>query len=277
MFKFAALGLLGFVSAWSYDDQDAWEADYPMCGLPFQSPVDIKKTKHKKNKYLPDLEFAGSSIANVTMYNAGKSLKILTNGSLTMMDSPYPEMQVLTYVDIHWKSEHKIRGKRFDAEMQFFFESRSNYTYTTSVYSVLVKEGSKNKELEPFLSNLTAVKYPYNMTNSSLVGFLNIKELMPNKWKKEYYFYSGSSTAPPCDESIYWMIARRHITMSKSQLKELKTLLDFDSVQMEDNYRARQHIGARQIFRSFKSDTEEEEEAQEIIDLFGDGGVVFGR
>jgi len=45
-------------------------------------------------------------------------------------------------------------------------------------------------------------------------------------WNEEYYYgYKGSITVPPCTNNVFWYVADKPITMSKKQLKAIKTLL----------------------------------------------------
>ena len=52
---------------------------------------------------------------------------------------------------------------------------------------------------------------------------INLDKLLPKK--REYYRTLGSLTTPPCTEGVHWIIFEQPLTISNTQLSELKALL----------------------------------------------------
>jgi carbonic anhydrase len=270
MFKLAVAAGAVAVSAWSHDDQDAWVDEFPTCGNSLQSPIDIKNTIPKSNNKLPNLHLDYPETVDVMAWNDGYRLAVtmdnptavsLTGGLLGDSDT-----YNLAQFNIKWKSEHKIEGKRKDAEIQFVFgDVSSTAADSTAIYAVTVKKGSKNKELQTILDSITSL---VAVDSSESFANFNIKKIFPDNFRKEFYFYRGSLTAPPCYQTVQWYVARKHLTMSNSQLKALKTLLDSNSEEQDRNDREEQKINARSVFRSFSTDAEDQAEMDDLLEQF---------
>ena len=59
---------------------------------------------------------------------------------------------------------------------------------------------------------------------------------------KDYFFYTGSLTTPPCTEGVNWYILKEPITVSLEQVNLLKELMPIN------NYRNEQPQNGRELY-----------------------------
>ncbi len=95
--------------------------------------------------------------------------------------------------------------------------------------------GRENKALDKMWKQLPKRKgKPIKMVGKVLAG-----DLLPRK--KEYYRFSGSSTTPPCKESVVWVVVKTIMTISKQQISALKKVI------RKDNNRPIQDLNGRVV------------------------------
>lgn len=127
-------------------------------------------------------------------------------------------------INFHTPSEHTIKGKQFDMEMQVIHKSADNAK--TSVLSFLFKKcpGKYNK----FISNLgfdslpnpkapikqifDKLYLPYIMQSTDFDDELNVIKNF------SFYSYEGSLTTPPCTEETNYYVASEPIELSTTAL-----------------------------------------------------------
>lgn len=248
---------------WSYDRDDEvngpdhWEDSYPDCGRMKQSPINIKTAdgQRKKNRALPNIVWHGGTPEEThTVTNNGYAIQttatyfkdiILTGG---IMDKNY----TLAKVQVHWdNSEHKINGRYDDGEIHFHFEDKVNGADANegrTIIGVMIAKGDRNKDMQPFFDSVASVTQP----GTSVEATFTLDDWLPRSFDDDYYTYSGSLTYPPCTQNVQWIIPRRKITCSKSQLATLKTLLNDEGDVNKRAYRPEQKLFARKVFKSFK-------------------------
>ncbi len=220
---------------WSYSGEtgpEHWaeiEVDSD-CNGKFQSPINIVKYKENGNLKAIDLYYADETrIHDVT--NNGHSIQYnFETGDYILVNGLKYDLK---QVHFHEPSEHTIDGVRYPLEMHLVhMDDSGQYT----VISVMAKEGEGSIPfdfLESFLplkaGESKKVDRPFNMND-------NLPEL------KDYFFYTGSLTTPPCTEGVNWYIFKEPITVSLEQVDLLKNLMPIN------NYRNEQPHNGRQLF-----------------------------
>ena len=67
----------------------------------------------------------------------------------------------------------------------------------------------------------------------------DIDKLLPKS--KDYYYFNGSLTTPPCSEGVRWMVLKEYQTISKEQVEQ------FLGVMHHENNRPVQPVNARKV------------------------------
>jgi carbonic anhydrase len=202
------------------------------CNGKFQSPINIVKYKENTNLKPIALYYANKTkIHDVT--NNGHSIQY------NFEPGDYIVVNGLRYdlkqVHFHEPSEHTIDGVRYPLEMHLVHINDSGQ-YT--VIAVMAKEGISSIPFE-FLESFLPLKPGEN----KIVDFpFDMNDNLPEN--KEYYFYIGSLTTPPCTEGVNWYIFKEPITVSLEQVELLKNLMPVN------NYRNEQPHNGRQIYVS---------------------------
>lgn len=91
-------------------------------------------------------------------------------------------------------------------------------------------------------------------TNTTLFGsFVILDQLLPNDLE-HFFKYSGSLTAPPCSESVTWIVFREISGISASQMSYFRSLMmhteDHEKIAIGSNIRDLQKIRKREILAS---------------------------
>jgi len=114
-------------------------------------------------------------------------------------------------------SEHTINGKQFVLEAQLQHESSEG---AKLVLSVLFNEGTENA----FLRQLNWKHLPKSKgAGNGITSDLKMNDLIPGYNQHNffrYYMYTGSSTTPPCDASVKWVVAKHSAEISTEQLSK---------------------------------------------------------
>jgi carbonic anhydrase len=70
---------------------------------------------------------------------------------------------------------------------------------------------------------------------------LNPADLLPRD--REYYYYDGSLTTPPCSEGVRWFVMKEPVELSEEQLELFKEVMGVP------NNRPVQPINARKVLK----------------------------
>ena len=134
----------------------------------------------------------------------------------------------LTEFHIHSPSEHKINGRQFDAEMHFSYvltggqrPAGDNRDQIRLAVMFNYQEGQENQ----FLNEWNVDRDKNSYVELSLGYF---QDLIDQGVLDEYYYYEGSTSAPPCTEAHNWIIFKNVLGMSRAQLQGLKKNLELD-------------------------------------------------
>jgi carbonic anhydrase len=214
-----------------------------------QSPIDISGAQDVD---LPALDLEYSTLAQ-TFVNNGHAVQANYAAGSTLADDFHelaPNRAHVSYAagstighlgstyelkqfHFHSPSEHQRDGKNLPAEIHFVHADPSGHL---AVVGVFVTEGAAHPTIAQLWQDLPGDEGESN----DLDGSISAADLLPAS--KDYRFYQGSLTTPPCSEGVRWLVMKESITMSADQIAALKKAIGFD------NNRPVQPLNSRVIF-----------------------------
>jgi len=133
----------------------------------------------------------------------------------------------------HSPSEHQWNGENLPAEIHFVHVDTNGHL---AVVGVFVTEGAAHPTIAQLWQDLPGDEGESN----DLGGSISAADLLPVS--KDYRFYQGSLTTPPCSEGVRWLVMKESITMSPDQIAALRKAIG------ADNNRPVQPLLGRAIF-----------------------------
>ncbi|XP_073997738.1 carbonic anhydrase-related protein B isoform X3 [Rhodnius prolixus] len=265
-------GVLGlsWESWWTYDGISGpafWgliNPEWSMCTKGRrQSPVNLEPNKLLFDPNLRVLHMDKHRV-NGVLTNTGHSVLFrvdnTTRQHVNFTGGPLSYKYQLHHIHIHYGlddgmgSEHTINGHTFPAEIQIFgFNSQLYSNFSEAIHrsqgivaiSVLLQLGDlSNPELRLLTDNLDKIRYGGEEVE---VRRLSVLGLLPDT---EYYMtYDGSTTMPPCHETLTWVILNKPIYITKQQLHGLRRLMQGNdaTAPLGNNYRPPQPLHHRPL------------------------------
>lgn len=174
---------------------------------------------------------AGSTLADDYHENAPNPAHVTYEAGSTIghLGSTYE----LKQFHFHSPSEHQQNGKNLPAEVHFVHADENGHL---AVVAVFVKEGSAHPTIAQLWENLPGEEGASNELDKPI----SASDLLPAS--RDYDYYQGSLTTPPCSEGVRWLLMKESITMSAGQIAALKRAIGFD------NNRPVQPLNGRVIF-----------------------------
>ncbi|VDD82541.1 unnamed protein product [Mesocestoides corti] len=146
-------------------------------------------------------------------------------------------------------SEHRIEGKAFPGEIQFYaynsdlyqnFSVAVNKPYGLAAISLFLRIGqSSTPDISALLSSVAEVRRLYGLI---------LNTLFPST--REFITYQGSLGFPACYETVTWILLNEPVTVTEEQMKGLRTLRmsEFKNAgAMADNFRPIQKSNNRYV------------------------------
>lgn len=192
------------------DSQNPNTTDYSDCGTGNdQSPIDFTNVT---SRAFPNITFNYDE-TNFTTENTGNFFQFNTDdaGGFEWNGETYE----LEYVQFHTPSEHTFDGRHFNAEMQFFHKN-SNGDF--AVISVPFRRGDHNTTFDGFWNNLP-MGINETFTNNDNV---NAETFFPKN--RDFFWYEGSFTTPPCNDGVQWFVFQNPNTMSSAQVDAFRDI-----------------------------------------------------
>ena len=209
---------------WSYEGTSGpehWgdlDPEYAACKSgKEQSPIDIRNAKKAK---LPAIRFE---------YRSGP-LKIINNGYTAVRVNYAPgngnvlivgdKRYELTQFHFHRPSEEFIHGKPYPMEIHLMHQASDGQV---AGVVVLLKAGSANATVQQLWDHMPKTEGK----EQEIAGVeVNPASLLPHDLA--YYSYMGSITAPPCTESVAWVVLKTPLTISEEQINAFAQLYPHD-------------------------------------------------
>lgn len=217
---------------WNHEEQAEWGAiedtsqtvvplNYPYaeCSIgTHQSPVDFAEARIDNTRKLNDLE-VWYDVDRPVFFNTGHAIQVNTSsnykGELKIGEESYPLVQF----HFHEPSEHAVGGERFPAELHFVHVGQDGRLI---VLGVAIKIGEENATMQTILNNMPNTAGSQNENASGIQ--IDPTTLLPPLYRQSFDYISlaGSLTTPPCSEGVQWYLFLDSITISASQLDQLR-------------------------------------------------------
>ncbi|MFZ0258142.1 MAG: carbonic anhydrase [Gammaproteobacteria bacterium] len=218
---------------WGYTgkiDPSHWgelSSEYALCaGGKNQSPVDLANVTEAD---LPPIEFNYSSNGKEILNN-GHSIQVnYAAGSSIVVDGH--EFHLLQF-HFHSPSENLIDGKSFPMEGHLVHADEND---NLAVVAIMFEEGETNSTIAELWKQMPGTAGDKQELNSTI----SASALLPDS--KDYYYFNGSLTTPPCTEGVMWMVMEQPVSISESQVAA------FTGVIGHPNNRPVQPVNARRI------------------------------
>jgi carbonic anhydrase len=235
-FSLAAL-LLGFSAActaqnganWNYEGKTGplvWgklDPAYQACSKGHQqSPLDIRSAH--LDKALAPLKFHYIAGA-MTLENTGRGIVArVDRGSWMEADGV---RYWLVELDFHRPSEHPVRGKLSDMEVDMIHRSDDGKEAIVAV-RLNVDRGFPNALLATLWDHLPKTAG----AKTRVTDMVSAGALLPAD--PGYWTYDGSEVTPPCAEGVRWFVLEEELSMSREQLRAFTSLYRMNTRPVQD-------------------------------------------
>jgi carbonic anhydrase len=187
-----------------------------------QSPLDIRSTHLDKS--LQPLEFhyiAGP----MTLENTGRGIIARVDPGSTMVANGI--RYHLVELDFHHPSEHPIKGKLADMEIDLIHRSDDGKVAIVAV-RLNQDRGFPNALLSSLWSHLPKVPG----TSAKVTDLVSAGGLLPED--RGYWTYIGSEVMPPCAEGVRWYVLQEDLSISRDQFRAFSNLYRMNTRPMQD-------------------------------------------
>jgi carbonic anhydrase len=187
-----------------------------------QSPIDIRGAHLKK--VLEPLEFhfiAGP----VTLENTGRGLvaHVDPGSELVAGGARYH----LVELDFHHPSEHPVKGKLSDMEVDIVYRGDDGKSAI-----VAVRLNQDRGDPNALLATLWAHLPRRPGTTEKISDMVSAGGLLPAD--RGYWTYLGSDVTPPCTEGVRWFVFEEDLSMSRSQMRDFTSLFKMNTRPIQD-------------------------------------------
>lgn len=194
-----------------YDyDETGNTSDYTDCETGNdQSPIDFTNVT---SRAFPNIEFDYEA-SNFQTENTGQFFQFNANdaGGFNWNGESYE----LEYVQFHTPSEHTFNGRHLTAEMQFYHKNSNN---DWAVVSVPFRRGDHNTNFDGYWNTLpTVMGETFESSND-----VNPETFFPKS--RDFYWYEGTFTSPPCTNGVQWFVFQKPSTMSSAQIDAFRDI-----------------------------------------------------
>lgn len=232
-----ALGTITDCETYYQGHGDQWKNIYDNCtdDQSQQSPVDLEVSDNvwKEFVFLP--AYAAVTPTSMGMEDCvfrirGDDIGVVTTNDVYALPKLYKFKA--EYIDFHSKSEHLIKGKQYDLEMQIYHSDMFGRSKSKEamVVSVLFEISDQSDEFFQFLDG----KSPVDLSKIMTIDFM-----MHNT----VYGYLGTRTSQGCANGVGWYISTNIGKISKDDLDKISK--DFVK---DGNYRESFSIRDKRLF-----------------------------
>ncbi|XP_075680851.1 carbonic anhydrase 1-like [Dermatophagoides pteronyssinus] len=248
-----------------------------------QSPIDIRTenvvNERTKRSVLQDgskplyIDYSPLTGVQLTIQNTGHGWQLsipdehaknceITGG--TLGSDHYRLLQIHAHWgrDSNTGSEHTVNGRTYPCELHLVHWNATKYSNPKqaqtqskdglAVIGVFVEIGCEQHPIFAIIDSLIPT-IPYKGDKKSVQNeHLDLNQLVPDRHSPNYWFYLGSLTTPPYNESVLWHLMKTPIRASEKQIAEFRKLYEKDSSSdanhnVKENYRDVQDLHGRPI------------------------------
>jgi len=179
-----------------------------------QSPIDLVADLDAE---LPELRFDYSHMGHLIEANTGHAIQetVRSGNYLTIKGDRYE----LKQFHFHSPSEHLVNGESLPMEVHLVHQNESGQY---AVIGLLFVEGERNEILDQMPSFRRERGEDPNAGEP-----VDMNALIPDR--RDYFFYNGALTTPPCTEGVHWAVFKQPIVVAPEQIQHYHDLLGFDN------------------------------------------------
>jgi carbonic anhydrase len=187
-----------------------------------QSPIDIRGA-HRNSALQPiEFHYVGGS---VTLENTGRAIVARVDpGSYILAGGV--RYNLLRY-EFHRPSEHAVKGKLNDMEVDLIHRSQDGHLATIAV-RLSEDRGVPNAVLATLWEHLPATAG----SHAKVEDMIDAGGLLPGD--RGYWTYTGSELTPPCSEGVQWFVFENDVSMSRDQLRAFAELFRMNTRPLQD-------------------------------------------
>ncbi|XP_059584456.1 carbonic anhydrase-related protein 11 isoform X2 [Alligator mississippiensis] len=196
-----------------------------------QSPVDVDSSQVMYDPFLPPLRLStGGQTVSGTMYNTGRHVSFRPEQLQLVNISGGPLLYSHRLEELHLHfgghdttgSEHRLDQQPFPAEVQLIHYNQELYSNASeaarspsglAIISLLIGPNS-NPFLNRLLNRETITRISYK-NDAYLLQDLHMEQLYPEIFG--FITYQGSMTAPPCYETVTWVLIDQPLNITSVQ------------------------------------------------------------
>jgi carbonic anhydrase len=180
-----------------------------------QSPININHVPGFKLEKLHQHYFK----TPVNIINNGHTI-LLKYGPGSFVEWGNEKFEIIQ-IHFHHPSEHLVNGETYPMEIHLVHKT-PDHQYV--VVAVFAKIGTQNPTIQKLWSLIpTEIDKEYTYKNE----FLLANDFLPAS--KEYFYYNGSLTTPPCTENVTWFVLEQPIEISQEQVKNFQKFIDHNA------------------------------------------------
>ena len=231
--------LLGFATLcpaqtsanWNYEGHTGplvWgrlDPAYQACGKGHeQSPLDIRGAHLDRS--LTPLEFhyiAGP----MTLENTGRGIVARVDPGSWMEAGGI--RYALVELDFHHPSEHPVKGKLSDMEVDLVHRSNDGKEAIVAV-RLNQDRGNPNALLATLRDHLPRKAG----ATAKVTDMVSAGGLLPGD--RGYWTYTGSEVTPPCTEGVRWFVFEEDLSVSREQLRMFASLFKMNTRPVQDTH-----------------------------------------
>lgn len=194
-----------------------------------QSPINIDNTVVEAD--LTPIQFKYNMLTADKIVNTGHSIQVnmWSGGSITVDDQIFD----LKQFHFHTPSENTINGRNAPLEAHFVHLNKAG---EIAVVAMLFEPGASDRTLANLIQSMPLASGQANKLASHA-----LKNMEGEFKSSDYFRFNGSLTTPPCTEGVRWIVMRKPMTISDSQL------LAFQKALKHPNNRPVQPLNARVV------------------------------
>jgi len=210
-----------------------WADFHPACGGTSQSPIDLPPAGDTTNSGEPlEVSYTPVDGSQLEIKNSGHALRVdAAFGELTLPDGVYEAKQF----HIRCPSQHTVNGKSLPCEMNIVHQKRgSTGDDDVAIIGIFLQQAKTlglnadtGRELA-FLRRLGLGNRLGLPNPGEAKKIANIPLDLNNAFRRQlqggYYHYQGSSTVPPCSETVHWYMMKQPAAIAEEMFENFKIL-----------------------------------------------------
>ena len=239
----------------SYVDQANWPG---VCRTGSrQSPINVVTGDVSRNSSLKGLEFtsAWTSSSSGSFQNTGTTVKFIPSSTTAAFTASFLGTYDLQQFHFHWGSrtdqgsEHRFNGQQAEVEIHFVHFKRGATNTSQGDYAAVVGVLADVAEIpvSGIWSQLNVSAIQSNSSSQTISGVV-FNELIPRN--RDYYYYIGSLTTPPCSEVVQWFLMKERLQVPADFLDQLRKVQQRNGDDLSFNFRETNLLNNRLVQES---------------------------